>query len=198
MKTAVLLAAFAAVASAYINPRPQFLERAKFARWLVHESNWTVVATTSQQYGGAAFPNLMAVSDGTSWDDCSGQVYIYYTNISTMRDDIVANNTVTLGFFEAGEDDKYCVPSTGIIGHDPEDPNCAKVHMVGTVRTISNVTASDIAKKYMFWRHPAMAKWPAGHAWLTATLDIERIDIIDFYGPAHSLTPKDYLAANCK
>ena len=181
--------------NAYINPRPQFLEHTRFTRWLVHESNWTVLATTSQMYGGVAFPNLMAVSDGTSWENCTGHIYFYFTQLSTVEADLLANSTVTMGFYEVGEKDHFCVPGPK---YDPEDPNCAKAHIVGNVRTISNVTAGPEAQKYLFWRHPAMATWPKGHNWITVTLDIKKIDLLDFYGGLVNIDVADYYKSDCK
>ena len=175
------------------NPRPSYKDKPTFARWLAHETNWTMVATDSQMHGGIPYANLMAVSDGTGPQECTGHVYFYYTSMSTMAKDLAANSTVSLGLFEEGMDDRYCVPNKV---YDPEDPNCAKMHLVGKVRTVGN--GPQMAEKYLFWRHPAMKNWPAGHDWVTATLDLERVDLLDFYGGLTSISAKDYYAADCK
>ena len=39
--------------------------------------------------------------------------------------------------------DGFCLPSAD---NDPEDPQCAKIHMTGTVHAISNVSAGPEAK----------------------------------------------------
>eukprot|EP01064_Diplonema_japonicum_P006028 TRINITY_DN139_c0_g1_i1.p2 TRINITY_DN139_c0_g1~~TRINITY_DN139_c0_g1_i1.p2 ORF type:complete len:210 (+),score=61.37 TRINITY_DN139_c0_g1_i1:45-632(+) len=193
-KTLAMLFMGLVAAECYINPRPPFTHKADFARWLVHESNWTILATSSIAYDSVAYPNLLAVSDGTSWTDCSGKLYLYFTELSTIWRDIQKRNNVTLGFYEVGEKDVYCTPGAT---YDPEDPNCAKVHFVGSLDIISNVTAGPIPEKYLFWRHPAMANWPKDHNWMTATLDIQKIDILDFYGNIQPLALSDYWAATC-
>jgi len=40
-----------------------------------------------------------------------------------------------------------------------------------------------------------MAEWPAGHNWVIAKIDIQDIWLIDYYGGASILDPKDYFAA---
>lgn len=123
---------------------------------------------------------------------------MYFAELMTLWKDIQTHPKVTLGFFEAGNmtagGDPLCLPSAD---HDPEDPQCAKVHMTGTLRVLSNVSASPEAKKMMFWRHPMMASWPAEHVWLTVAFDIETIDVLDFYGGAAPVSPQDYYKATC-
>eukprot|EP01061_Rhynchopus_euleeides_P045993 TRINITY_DN8552_c0_g2_i1.p1 TRINITY_DN8552_c0_g2~~TRINITY_DN8552_c0_g2_i1.p1 ORF type:complete len:215 (+),score=86.91 TRINITY_DN8552_c0_g2_i1:53-646(+) len=174
-------------------PRPNYLRRATFARWLVHESNSTIVATSSQQYSNIAYPNLMATSDGTGPQDCTGEVYIYVANISTIVADIRANPRVTFGFFETVENDKYCTGPQ----YDEEDPNCGKVHLTGTAEIVAQSGDLSVAEKYLFWRHPAMASWPGEHGWLTISLNIETVDVLDFYGSQVHLTVDEYKKATC-
>ena len=152
------------------------------------------MATSSQQYDNIAYPNLLAVSDGTGPHNCTGEVYVYITSQSTMVADIQANPRVTFGFYETGEDDKYCVSGDK---YDPEDPNCAKAHLTGTAQILANGT-TEIAEEFLFWRHPAMKTWPAGHNWLTVSLKIETVDLLDFYGAQSHISLDDYLKASCK
>lgn len=73
--TLMVMAAQIAIAGRLDAPtRPPWAEKARMARWLVHESNYTVLASTSSHLHGAPFPNLLATSDGSSMDDCTGQV----------------------------------------------------------------------------------------------------------------------------
>jgi len=189
----ITVAALAAVASgAYINPRPKYTEQATFARWLVHESNWTTAATTSVLYNGTAFANMMSTSDSKSFDTCDGTPFLYFASVSTIFADVAANPRVSLGFFEAGLNDAMCVP--GAV-HDPEDPLCAKVHIVGDLKLINDTSAVE---KYFYFRHPAMKNWPAEHGWSVWGIDIVSIDLLDFYGGLAHISVADYMKASCK
>ena len=98
--TCLIIYATAVLARPGAAPRPPWAEKARFARWLVHESNYTVLASRSAHLGGAPFPNLLATSDGRGWDDCTGQVYMYFGQMMSVYEDIQKSPTVTLGFFE--------------------------------------------------------------------------------------------------
>ena len=50
----------------------------------------------------------------------------------------------------------------------------------------------EFAKSALFERHPSMASWPPGHRWLIGKIDIEDIWLIDYFGGATILDPKDY------
>eukprot|EP00947_MAST-08B_sp_MAST-8B-sp1_P001359 g1359.t1 len=177
------------------------LFQAEFARWLVHESNFTIVASSRAAAPHLPFPNLVASSDGTSMANCSGHVYVFFASMMTLHDDIQRDPRVTLGFFEAGNatagTDPYCLPSPD---YDPEDPNCAKVHMAGKLRLVGDTSTpagKAMAKSLVYWRHPAAVNWPSNHGWGIYTLDIDTIDVLNFYGGAASVTPEDYYKAAC-
>ncbi|KAJ9458782.1 hypothetical protein DIPPA_24405 [Diplonema papillatum] len=194
MMKLVLALAAATCVSGYIYPRPNPFDKPKFARWLVHESNWTILATSATTYGNVAFPNLLSTSDGANWTDCTGHVYIYYTSLSTIHADLQVNDNVTFGFYEVGEKDFPCNDGQHF---DAEDPNCGKLHLVGRVKNFANATGHEMAEKYLFWRHPAMPTWPKDHAWITATVEITSIDLLSMYGPAIPISPEDYYASSC-
>ena len=77
---------------------------------------------------------------------------------------------------------------------DPEDPTCARLTVSGRFRKVDNATAATVQPK-MFARHPQMSHWPVGHGWFFATIDISDLWLIDFYGGAALIPPKDYFAA---
>merc|ERR1712159_811535 len=83
------IVAFAAPSSRPGAPsRPPWAEKARMARWLVHESNYTVLASISSHLHGAPFPNVLATSDGSGWGDCTGKVYMYFAELMTLWKDI--------------------------------------------------------------------------------------------------------------
>merc|ERR1711907_243746 len=173
-------------AAQYKSARPAWQEKARFARWLVHESNFSVVASSRAAAPHVAFPNVVSMSDGSSYGNCTGHIYLYFASMFTMFNDIQRDPTVTVGVFEAGNStvDQFCVPSQT---YDPEDPNCAKVHLTGKLRQVANTSTAPgkaMAQELIYWRHPAASFWPSSHGWLVHTLDIERIDVLDFYGGA--------------
>ena len=43
--------------------------------------------------------------------------------------------------------------------------------------------------------HPAMASWPADHAWFIGKLEISHLWLINIFGGATNITPDEYYAA---
>jgi hypothetical protein len=193
----VTLAAVGPAATAgALAPRPHFQAKARFARWLVHESGFAVVASRSAHLGGTPFPHLLSVSDGRGPQDCAGAVHMYIADMMPLTEDLRANDTVTVGFYEAAANgtDPYCVPGPR---HDPQDPTCAKLHVTGALQVLNASASADAAAQFLFWRHPAMRHWPATHNWHVAVLRPQRLELLDFYGGAAVVPVSDYWAAPC-
>ena len=80
---------------------------------------------------------------------------------------------------------------------DPENPMCARLTLTGKLVALDDDSEEhEFAKKAFFERHPAMANWPQGHGWVIAKIVIQDIWLIDFFGGATVLDPKDYFAAS--
>ena len=73
---------------------------------------------------------------------------------------------------------------------------CARLTLTGKLVVLDEDTEEhEFAKDAFFERHPSMAHWPKGHGWVVAKIVVEDIWLIDFFGGATILDPKDYFAA---
>ena len=79
------------------NGPPPHDEVAAFARYLVHESTWTVMATLANRdpIKGYPFANVFSVSDGTV-DRSTGVPYIYLTPMELSAIDLENNDMASL------------------------------------------------------------------------------------------------------
>ncbi len=79
---------------------------------------------------------------------------------------------------------------------DPENPMCARLTLTGKFVALEDDSEEyEFAKNAFFERHPSMAYWPTGHAWLIAKIVIQDVWLIDFFGGATILDPEDYFSA---
>ena len=101
--------------------------------------------------------------------------------------DVEANSTATLTVCEAQ------LPG-GCSGIDPEDPNCAKLSVTGSLEPVPAEDA-PLAQQLLFSRHPAMRHWPAGHGFRVYELHPRTLRLLDYYGGAKDLTPEAYFNA---
>lgn len=77
---------------------------------------------------------------------------------------------------------------------DPEDPRCVRMSLTGTMADVTDAGEIKFAKQALFAKHPEMATWPPSHDFHITKLDIKRIWLIDFFGGAADISPKDYFA----
>jgi hypothetical protein len=54
-----------------------------------------------------------------------------------------------------------------------------------------------LARRFLFWRHPAMQTWPKNHKWMVGRLKPKVLDLLDFYGGAAHISLEDYWNADC-
>jgi hypothetical protein len=64
------------------------------------------------------------------------------------------------------------------------------------VRLAANSSEEATAKAALFERHPSFVNFPSDHGFFAAKVDIDGIWLIDFYGSATVVSPKDYFAAS--
>jgi hypothetical protein len=166
--------------------KPVFLEKVHTARWLAHESRWGSLATTSIHLNGAAFGNTISMSDGTS-SKSTGIPYFYVSNLDTSMQDLKRNPNGTLTLSEASVD---CTK----LKLDPEDPRCVRLSLTGSMVNVTDADELTFAKNALFTSHPVMKEWPADHDFHVVKMDISRIWMIDFFGGASDISPKDYFA----
>lgn len=81
--------------------------------------------------------------------------------------------------------------------YDPQDPRCAKLIISGKLIKIPKTLQEyQFALDSLYERHPAMKSWPADHQFYVAKVNIEQIDVLDFFGGIKHVTIKDYFNAN--
>jgi hypothetical protein len=175
-----------------LHPQPLFTEKAKTARWLVRESTWATLATTSVHLHGMAFGNPISVADGPD-DNATGVPYMLISKLDTSAEDLRKNDTCTLTFSQA---EVNCA-SHGITGSwDPEDPRCTRLALTGRMVGVRDGTEKVFAEKALIAKHPVMKEWLGLGDFHVVKMDIETIFIIDMFGGANYLTPLEYFNAD--
>lgn len=170
--------------SASYNPPPRS-EKAKTARYIVHNTIWGSVSTISVALSGAPFSVVTSFSDGTG-NNSTGIPYFYLSSFDPVNKNIKVNNWASLSVSEAESD--YCKEHDW----DPEEPLCSRVSLTGM---LVHVGPDEIkfAQNALFSRHPVMKSWPKGHDWQTLKLEIVNVWMQDNYGSADTIPVKDYL-----
>lgn len=185
-------------AAATVSAPPPHGQVAKRARWLVYHSLWTSVGTISVHLNGKPWGNVRSVADGIGANS-TGLPVLYLPTPDPTAVDIHADAHATLSFSEAALADRV-TPKGQLCGaKDPEDPTCARLHMVGVLKPLTSAAAQATAAATMCARHPK-ATWlchggaHTGGKWFT--IEPSSLFFLDFYGGAADLTIKDYLAAS--
>jgi len=190
-----------------LEERPDVTFKAKTARWMVHALDWGVVSTISSRLGGhderspaVPFGNVYSFVDGPC-DKATGIPYLYGTYMDQTFADTKSNEMVSLTLSESSlssvcPNDAIKSCQLGSKFGDPENPMCARVTLTGKLVVLDEDSEEhELAENAFFERHASMKYWPKGHGWVIAKIDIQDIWLIDFFGGATILTPKEYYAA---
>ncbi|KAL0036600.1 hypothetical protein WJX79_002157 [Trebouxia sp. C0005] len=171
--------------------RPEYLQHAQMARYVVHMNSWGSVASSSIHLRGHPFAAVESYSDGAIGDS-TGRLLFFLTSLDATGADVEVNGNVTISLAEVQ------IPGS-CQGTDPEDPTCAKVSISGQMLPVPQDKLKE-AQNILFSRHPVMKTWPVGHHFVLYELQIATIRLLDFYGGAADLTPQEYFAAHvsCK
>lgn len=174
-----------------VRQQPLFTKKAATARWLVHESDWATLVTTSIHLNGTAFANPVSIADGSN--DKSGVPYMLISTLDISTDDLLKNDTCTLTFSQA----EINCGLHGITGAwDPEDPRCTRLALTGRMQGVKDVDEKVAAENALVSKHPAMKEWLGLGDFHVVKLSIEYIWLIDFFGGASDIAPKDYFAVS--
>jgi len=79
---------------------------------------------------------------------------------------------------------------------DPESPLCTRLTLGGRFVRVTDEDELSFAQNALFSRHPEMKAWIIAHVFYVAKLEIDFIWLIDFYGGASIIDPKDYFAVS--
>jgi hypothetical protein len=175
--------------------QPVWTEKAKVARWLVHNSDYCVASSTCSElrpgcaFVGQPFGNVMSVSDGRGPEHSTGIVYTYLPDLDASTQDIQADARITLTFSEK---------ALGTCNSTAENPPCARLTIAGNLTRVPEAHTEE-ALEFLFSRHPEMRWWSSAHTfrpyWM-ARENIRSFFFIDFYGGAVDFRVADYLAAD--
>ncbi|XP_015755840.1 PREDICTED: protein CREG1-like [Acropora digitifera] len=169
---------------------PPRSEKAKTARYIVHNSIWGSISIISKSLEGAPFSMAMSFSDGTV-DNSTGILYFYMSAFDPIVRNMKFNNLASFSVSEAQSD--YCKDHNW----DPEEPLCSRVSLNGRLVHVDSKELK-FAQNALFSRHPVMKTWPKNHRWQTLKLNITRVWLQDIYGPPNIISVEDYLKANLK
>ncbi|CAH1113709.1 unnamed protein product [Psylliodes chrysocephalus] len=149
---------------------------------------WVSFATISTQSKiiGYPFVTLKSLSDGTKHNS-TGVPYLYMTEMDVSGKDVKTNNKITIMATLA--ETSYCETEN----FDPQDPRCAKVLIIGKLIKIKESSPEyAFGKHALFDKHPSMKNWPVDHQFYVAKVDIEHIEVLDYFGGLKNVTIEDY------
>ncbi|XP_044761405.1 protein CREG1 [Coccinella septempunctata] len=173
------------------NGPPPFWQKALMARYIIHTTGYVSIATISVQddIKGYPFATIKSISDGPA-DNSTGNVYFYMSDMELSQQDIEKDSRCTI--LASLADVGYCEEKK----YDPQDPRCAKAILTGRLVRVSNETSEyDFAKSALLEKHPAMKSWPTDHGFFVSKLDIEQIEVLDFFGGISKVSKEDYFNA---
>jgi hypothetical protein len=171
-----------------VRRQPLFTEKAATARWLVHESDWATMVTTSVHLNGTAFGNPVSIVDGPQ-ENSTGVPYMLISTLDISTEDLLKNDTCTLTFSQA----EINCGLHGITGAwDPEDPRCTRLSLTGRIEGVKDPDEKVFAEKALVSKHSVMKQWLGLGDFHVVKLNIARIWLIDFFGGASDVAVGDY------
>ena len=167
---------------------PPFTQKAAMARYVVHNTNWSVVSTVSRSFGGIPYGNVESSSDGPI-NNSTGIPYYYISPLDFVVKDAMKHSqvTATMSLMETG----YCFRKN----YDPEDPRCARVTIIGNLTKVVDVKELQFSHHALFSRHPQMQYWPKDHQFAIYKINVTKVILLDFFGGASELSSAAYFAA---
>jgi hypothetical protein len=171
--------------------QPLFTDKAGTARWLIRESSWATLATTSVHLNGTAFGNPISIADGPD-DNATGIPYMLISNLDTSAEDLAKDANCTLTFSQA----EINCALHGITGSwDPEDPRCTRLSVSGKMVKVTDPKEQEFASKALVSKHPSVEGWLDLGGFYVVKLEIKNIWLIDFFGGASDIAVDDYFKA---
>lgn len=173
--------------------RPPIRDSAAMARFLVHKSNWTSMASLSiaDDIKGYPVASVVSVADSAWGGKSSGGIYFYMSDLSFTWKNIQASNRVTALFSE--DQDLACTS----IGRDPMEPTCARAIISGQLELVDKSSAEyEVAESGFTQRHPASKKWREIHGFYFCKLAVEKITVLTAHGGSRTVKLDDYYNAN--
>jgi len=171
---------------------PYALDTVARSRWLVFNSLWMTISTSSVHLDGKPWGNIRSVVDGKSLELSKGLPMFYLPTPDPTTIDITYDNRIILTFSEAALAKRVDSDGNACGGQRAESPTCANIHLSGTAVPLDD-TEITIAKGAFRERHP-LASWLAEGGGHTGggyfTIDIDNIS----FSGLTSLSVEEYLA----
>jgi hypothetical protein len=187
-------------------PKPKPSNKVATARWMAATLDWGALVTTSSRSQGSeigeAFGNPYSFADAAT-----GVPYFYASDLDASMIDIFQGNAsakpnpkASFALSEAalgGTKDKQSACEIGSFLGDPETPTCSRLVLSGSVvKLVANSTEEIKGRAALFAKHPSFAEYPPGHDFFVAKMEVEAVWLIDAFGGAAIIPPKEYLAAD--
>lgn len=170
--------------------KPKVMDFAGTARWLAHENYYGSLATISDRIGGKPFAQPKSFVDGGYPTNSTGVLYFLDSDMDASLVDITTQPIVSFSLTAATLGRCPTTKHT-----DPENPTCSRATFSGTFTKVSDKVENSNARASLIARHPMMASWPNSHDFnVWKITDINEIWLIDIYGGAKSVDPRDYYA----
>eukprot|EP00924_Labyrinthula_sp_SR-Ha-C_P014983 maker-scaffold_9-snap-gene-4.12-mRNA-1 protein AED:0.04 eAED:0.04 QI:386/1/1/1/0/0.2/5/106/212 len=169
--------------------RPLHTHYAEFARWLVSEGEWGIIATSGETRSkdrnfAAPFSNVV------SFTESNGVPVFYLTKLDPTGLDLEISNYAAFTIAEKSLSGR-CKLSVA------EEPICAKLTISGTISPMDkNDEKYSEYEKLLVNKFPQMRLWPSDHGFQVYTMEVMDLFLIDFYGGAPQISVEDYFKAN--
>lgn len=179
--------------------QPKSPTHAERARGMMSFIQWGALATISSRSNGTRVGD--AFGNPNSIADLDGVPYIYASNEDSSFVDIALNKRVSFALSEAALTTKdgsanITACKIGVGFGDPQNPPCARLVFSGNISQPALGSAEEVkAKAALFARHPSFKHFPKDHNFFVAKLNIDGLWLIDEFGGATIIKPKDYFAA---
>uniref|UniRef100_A0A0A9Y239 Protein CREG1 n=1 Tax=Lygus hesperus TaxID=30085 RepID=A0A0A9Y239_LYGHE len=169
-------------------PPPAVGDAARYARYVVHYSEWTSLGHISHQAATDWYPSsrVFSMADGPV-EKSTGVPYIYTSYHDSVPRDLKKDPRCSMTMSLAQTE--FCASR----GYDPEDPRCPQVILTGVFEIVDNSTSEfEFARNALFTRHPEMKTWPGGHHFFFAKLNIKHVQLVDNIGGSKYPNVTDY------
>jgi hypothetical protein len=179
---------------------PRWKHYAERARWVVHESLWATVSTTSVT-GESTFGNIRSVVDGVSLASSTGLPFFYTPDVDPTAIAMKAHDMqMVLSFSEAAISARVTAEGQTCASQDVGMPTCAQVVVYGKGVILPEGSPEYNAALLAFKDSHPLAPWLSeGGSHMEGkyyTVEPSRIHILDHFGGSVDVDIEEYLAVS--
>jgi len=172
------------------HPRPDWEQKASYARWLVHESDYATIVT--HHNGAELFGNIISTTDGKGFTDgnASGIVYTILPSLDATYQDLVHDSRVSVQFSEKALRGSSCQGPA-------DDGTCGRVTINGWLSPVP-ADKREQALEFLVAKDPQVKLWAKTHTFDPFWIAPENMTNVIWQGGAGEISEiqvDDYLAA---